>query len=44
MLIQDLFGFIRRNSKKWSVKEVQKTLNEINQISKYLQQKLEGMN
>jgi hypothetical protein len=43
-MLVDVFGYIRRNSKKWSVKEIQKTLNEINQISKYLQQKLEGMN
>jgi hypothetical protein len=40
MLIQDLFGFIRRNSKKWDIRQTQKFLVEINQIQRYLERLL----
>jgi hypothetical protein len=43
-MLVDVFGYIRRNSSKWSIAQIKRTLNEINQISKYLEQKLEGMN
>jgi hypothetical protein len=37
MLIQDLFGFIRRNSKNLNTSQVKKMLIEINQIKTYLE-------
>jgi hypothetical protein len=37
MLIQDLFGFIRRNSKNLNTGQVKKMLIEINQIKSYLE-------
>jgi hypothetical protein len=40
MLIQDLFGFIRRNSKKWNAYQLNKMLTEINQIQNYLEKKI----
>jgi LytS/YehU family sensor histidine kinase len=43
MMIQDLFGFIRRNIKKLSKQQVQKMLTEINQIKSYLERVLKEM-
>jgi hypothetical protein len=37
MLIQDLFGFIRRNTRNLNTGQIKKMLVEINQIKTYLE-------
>jgi hypothetical protein len=42
-MLQDLFGYYKRNVRKMSDHQVKKELNEIKQIEKLLQQKLKGV-
>lgn len=40
-LLNDLFGYIRRNSKNWNKDQLKKVLIEIKQIQTYLERKLQ---
>jgi hypothetical protein len=39
-MLTDLLGYIKRNAKNWNEYQTRKCLNEVNQIQKYLQEKL----
>jgi len=39
-MLTDLLGYIKRNAKNWNEHQTRKTLNEVNQIQKFLQEKL----
>jgi hypothetical protein len=40
MLLNDLAGWIRRNSRNWDTRQIQKCLVEINSIKNYLERLL----
>jgi hypothetical protein len=40
MMLIDLFGYLRRNSKNWNAGQLKKCINEIRQIENFLERKL----
>lgn len=42
-MINDLFGYIKRNYKKYNAYQLQKFLKEINEIKRFLEHKLKEM-
>jgi hypothetical protein len=38
--VTDLLGYVKRNAFKWDIKTVRKVLNEVNQIQKFLENRL----
>jgi hypothetical protein len=41
--MSDIFGYVKRNARKWSVGQIRKVLNEINSTKLFLERLLKEM-